>query len=55
LNCFNNIIGIIEIKNNNWNCLVIWGKEVGQYLGVGKIYGWERPLFDKIVRWLLSL
>jgi len=38
---------------HGWNCLVIWGKEIRWKKKVNRRL--EKILFDKIVRWLLSL
>lgn len=41
-------------KEHGWSCLVIWGRETGQWQE-RQIYSWERRLYDKIVRWLAGL
>jgi transcriptional regulator with XRE-family HTH domain len=44
-------------KERNWNCLIIWGKEVGWWARTRKnvVYSWERRLYDKILHWLADL
>jgi ribosomal protein L37AE/L43A/transcriptional regulator with XRE-family HTH domain len=44
-------------QKQGWNCLVVWGKEVGwwtlkrQYVN----HPWEKQLYNKILRWLSGL
>lgn len=49
---------IIFFQKQGWKCLIIWGKEI-RGNKIGKYhkgdYKWERPLYDKIIRWLAGL
>lgn len=45
-------------KERGWDCLVVWGKEVGWWAktrGHRVTYKWERSLYDKIIRWMAGL
>jgi len=43
-------------KDRGWDCLVVWGKEIGWWSVKRKYIGsWERKLYDKILRWMAGL
>lgn len=42
-------------KQLGWNCLVIWGRDLGSYLKDNKTYAWEHRLYDKIIRWMAGI
>ena len=51
-------IRINFFKNQGWDCLIVWGKEVGWWAKTRAYkvtYSWEHKLNTKIMRWMAGL